>query len=64
MAPLPIARSVARAWLAKFIIFFFLIKRNKNQVSKNASLPHMAFALQNAMRRGYVTLRRTNLSFH
>jgi hypothetical protein len=43
-------------------LFFFLDKKEpKNQVSRNASLPHVAFAPQNAMRHGYVTLRRTNL---
>jgi len=44
-----------------FFFFFLDKKETKNQVSREASLPHWAFALQNAMRRGYVTLRRTNL---
>ncbi|MFD0748759.1 hypothetical protein ACFQZS_01310 [Mucilaginibacter calamicampi] len=46
-----IARSFLRAWLAPLWprkpLFFFLDKKEpKNQVSREASLPHRAFALQ------------------
>ena len=42
-------------------MFFFLIKRTKNQFVSKASLPHRAFTLQKQMRHGYVPSRFNNL---
>jgi len=50
-----------RAWLAMYSIFLFLDEKKQKSSQQKCFFAAQGLPLQNAMRRGYVTLRRTNI---